>query len=265
MDERRAALDQEAHGEAVDRFGVYDVVIVEHQDKRVVAGCHLVDDRCADQVRGRVRRGSEQAQGGRAGLRSNRRQRGGEVADEPGEVVVGRSSASHAWATARREPARDCDRLAVARRCGEHRQARPVLQRPIEHVGETRTFAVSRDRERTANPVPTRGPRTCDSAAEDDATGRLSGCLGPMGASHGNALAKPTTERAKAFDRRRSFRVQPVATAVVRRPVACRAVAAAQSPIVATTRIARVWPVAWVTVRTPQVSATSPPSDARAR
>ena len=158
MDERRPLLDEEAH-QTVDRLGVDDVVVVENQNKGFVAGPHLVEQHGAHQVRGGVRPRTEQAQR-RTSLRSHGPERGGEVADEPGEVVLGRLERQPGVRdTACREPTRDRDRLAVPGRCGQRRQAHVIVQRRVEPDVETGTLAVVHDRGRSVKLGPDQGTR----------------------------------------------------------------------------------------------------------
>ena len=60
MDERRAVLDQEAD-ETLDRLRRDELVVVEDQHERLVARRHRLDERGADEIRGRVRPRAEEA------------------------------------------------------------------------------------------------------------------------------------------------------------------------------------------------------------
>ena len=159
MHERRAVLDEEAD-ESPNRLRRHDVVVVEDQHERLVGGRHGIDKDGPDKVRGCVRSRADQAERRRLCLRSDRPKRGGEVADEPGEVVVGRIERQPGERHAPcREPARDRDGLAVAGRCREQRQARPVLERRVELGTEAGTLSVPGDRGRRTKLGPDQGTR----------------------------------------------------------------------------------------------------------
>ena len=132
MHERRAVLDKEAD-EPPNRLRRDDVVVVEDQHERLVGGRHGIDKDGPDEVRGCVRSRADQAKRRRLCLRSDRPKRGGEVADEPDEVVVSRIERQpgerHATCC---EPARERDRLAVSGRCRQEGQAGRVIERPVE-------------------------------------------------------------------------------------------------------------------------------------
>ena len=98
--EGRPALDQEPD-QAVDRVGADDVVVVEDEHERVVARGDLVEERGPDQIDAGADTGAEQSVRRVAHLWPDRSQRRDEVANEAGEIVVGGSSESQAWASPR--------------------------------------------------------------------------------------------------------------------------------------------------------------------
>ena len=148
MEERRPVVDEETD-QSVDRLGRHGLEVVEKEDEGVVSGRDLVEERGTDQVRAGVRPGSEEAQRRRANVRPDRPKRCHDVANETGEIVVGRIEREPgAGKTARREPAGYGDRLAVSRRSGQEGQAGAVIEPPIEQRTDPRTLAVSRNRGR---------------------------------------------------------------------------------------------------------------------
>ncbi len=149
VNEGRAPLDEEAD-ETMDRLGSDELVVVDHEDERVVGLGQRLDERGTDELRARGRPGTEETPGRIGGRRPDRAQGRGEVPGETGEVVVGRVQREPGERrTARREPAGHGDRLSVARRGRQQGQPGAVLESTIEHGAEAWTLSVGPHRGRS--------------------------------------------------------------------------------------------------------------------